>query len=470
MTFDDYFSSWKLYTGLAQRYIRDDGLLGNLQSAVGRALMDRFPTEKAVGSLVQSLRSLEETQSSIKDLLNFNTGFSDRLKPSVYIEGWASAARTVQSFVDTSWMKTSNPWLTRATALTQINTDGVKGFQTAFTRLVEAEKETGRVMGLTGLDTQITSVAAQLASVFQSQEDGLRGLGVSARLLSDFNGFAINQHREIQKAIGAGRDYDVDWRLGLLDATSKFVDRQIQWGNHVASVVEEAGWEVDPEWTDSDAISENDEDCVESTSFFTAIPQEIGYSKREDSQISPEEALEKSKLARITELGFGIVNRVLEVNKLQNDLLEDSVFAPTTKSMWIIGKLGQFICDSDDKFRTMITSLYSLIYENNSRIKKMLGNGDEKTGDQMIRECEYECIFRIKDLRTDFEHDIEHGDIKKREHKKAEINAAYRFYARKRPSTSREYKQFQIQLYEDVIVLLDRFIQIIEARAAVESE
>ena len=446
MTYDDFFSSWKLYTGLAQCFHPE--------------------TEP----LVQFMRSMEETQSSIRDLLNSNTGFFERIKPSVYIQGWSNAARTAQSFVDASWTKDSNPWLTRATALTQINTDGVLGFQTAFTRLVEAEKETGRLMGLSGLSTQVTSVAAQLASVFQSQEEGLRGLVSSARLLSDFNGFAINQNREIQKALGAGREHDVDWRLGLLDATSKFVDRQIQWGNQVASVVEEAGWEVDSEWKDTDVISEDDEDCAESTSLFAVIPQEIGYSKREDSQISPEEALEKSKLARITELGIGIVNRVLEVNKLQNDLFADSVFAPTAKSMWTIGKLGQFVCDSGDKFRTMITSLYSLIYENNSRIKKMLGHGDEKIGDRMIRGCEYECIFRIKDLRTDFEHDIEHGDVKKREQKKGEINEAYRFYARKRPSTSREYKQFQIKLYEDVIVLLDQLIQVIEARATAESE
>ena len=80
----------------------------------------------------------------------------------------------------------------------------------------------------------------------------------------------------------------------------------------------------------------------------------------------------------------------------------------------------------------MIKSIYSLIYENQKRIKTMLGDGDEKEGDKLIRGQEFECVFRIKDIRTDLEHDIDHGGEKKYQKKQDEINKAYLFYTKKK--------------------------------------
>ncbi len=468
-----------------------------LQTAiVGKALTNGYLHE-GIGDNLLSLyeplfrqqSALEEAQSSVRSLIEANMTFAEHLNTSVYmarpnhsvldtITGFGTAAQGIASFVDTSWMRDPNPWETQIATMLNTSVGSMYERDNLFAKLIDAENETGRLlhrMEDAGIAGTVTSAATQMASILEAirgdSEDSLRGFNGIADIVTGYGDFALSQHKWIQEALEAGNSRDADWRIGLLDVTSKFVDRQVTRSSGIESVLAqmepidtELYYEpIEKDYDHYESIDRSEEDTdllVEATSFFTAIPQEIGYTKREDIHVSQEEAFEKSKLVTITELGYGIVDRVLALNKIQEDHFQDVVFKPTSKTFWMIGNLGRFICDDAYKFESMINHMYFLIYENQNGIKKLLGDGDEKKGDVLVRDDAYSCIFRIKDIRTDFEHDIDHGGEKKYEKKRGEIADAYRFYAKKKPTTAREYKQFQIKLYEDVIALIDMFLAV----------
>ncbi len=482
--------------------------------------------------MFEQQRMLEEAQSSVRSLIESQASFTDRLKTSVYIRpvgavsgveaalrsaggglageslpGMTSALTAVQSamsgvdknyngaivaleqvgaasrsvsnltsLTSPSWLKEDSPWRTAIDQMTKISSNladsTTASSNSLLIKLYDAENETARLLERTRVSTEITSAAAQLASIVKAEEDTYNTGGL-INLITGYNKFALDQHKQIQDALNAGRDKDADWRLDLLESTSKFVDRQvIQDGivsDKIEDILDRTGYEEDVVNADYQEIEKDYDDyepiIQDNSVFFTLISQSVGYSKRADSKVGLEEALGKSDVISITELGFGIVNRILKVNELQTVLFEDNVFRATDKNMWTIGNLGQFICDDSDKFETLMKSIYSLIYENQNGIKKMLGNGDAKAGDEIMRGDEYKCIFRIKDIRTDLEHDIQHGKEKDQKKKQKEIDDAYRFYfKKKKPTTAKEFKTFQINLYKDIINLIDRFILIISER------
>ncbi len=509
-------------------------LITPIQTAVvGSALLSGFKFDGVSDRLLHAYepvltqnRELTEIQYTVSELIRNNNGFENRLKTAVYaptsgilrnlpntvdsMNSFQKAVASIKSMgyddaraivdqaglvgnivgtsLDTSWLKEVSPWQTTINSFSQIDNVS-KNVNNVFTKLLVSENQTALLLGSNRFNTVITSVATQIASIVESGSIQSHGL---AKMVSDYGGFALSQHKDIQDALNEGRDDIADWRLKLLDVTSKFVDRQVKKSNEIEAVF--GNWnestvdstlsenvnaisEIEQQSYDKkdseiltteillDAVGVNDLINInDDKSMFTAVPQEIGYTRRDDVSISQEEALEKSKTVTITELGFKIVDRIIEVNQLQDILLKDTVFRPTVKTMKTIGNLGRFICDDEVKFEKMIKSIYSLIYENQNGIKTMLGDGDSDVGDRLIRGKEYECMFRIKDIRTDLEHDVEHGGESKYKKKQEEIKNAYLFYAKKKPTTAREFKNFQIKLYEDVIDLIDGFIMIINNR------
>lgn len=526
MTIDDYFKNERLYKSLADEVNANKGLHNAFSSAleqissvpdyrrllettafkmstnasyqrmqdlifpwqtatIGAALSDGFAFSGAGNKLRtvfepfwEQQRQLNEAQSVVQSLVEKSGSFADNLKTSVYINhGLNYTSVGLKAFQNsTTWLKEESPWRMAVERITEIGTTRALADldSTPFTRLLEAENRTAQLLSKANTGYGLTSAATQMASMLQAfSEDNLRGFDGFSSLIKGYGDFAFSQHKGIQKAIEAGHDQDAQWRIGLLDVTSKFVDRQVTRGSSIESVIEEIAIVDDNDSVDSRELIDKDhdesgtierEELIDETSFFKAIPQQIGYTNREYNTITQEEALEKSTLVEITELGFGIVDRILEVNRLQDILNADNVFRSTSKNMRTMGKLGQFICDDQVKFEKMIKGIYFLIYENQNGIKKMLGNGDADIGKELIKGKDYECMFRIKNIRTDLEHDIEHGKEKEQKKKHKEINEAYEYYLKKKPSTAKEYKKFQICFYKDIIDLIDKFIFIISNR------
>lgn len=500
----------------------------SIQAAVvGSAFQDNFKFNGAANLLrtayepvFEQQRMLEDAQSSVRAIIEAESTFADRLKTNVYIkkspvddavsgvgaalaevnksygksmlpaamaglstlqtalsgidknydgarlavEQVATAGHRISELLSPSWLREDSPWKTAIDKLTNLGIDQVKA-DTPLMRLINAESETGRLLGKMGIDTSVTSAAAQMASIFQTE--GLQNIVGITSLLSSYSDFALSQHKQIQKALGDGRDRDAEWRIGLLDTTAKFVDRQITWDNDVAediqsSIIETE--EADYEPIKKDEIIENSQtETNEPISVFTILPRDLGYSNREGSDITVEFAFGKSKFLEITEIGKGITDSILAINRYRQDQGLENVFRYTNKNVGFMLDIGKNVCESEHTFGDMIDHLYFLFYENLEHIKELIGKGNKKQGDSKVRnEDIYQCIFRVKDIRSDLRHDLEHGSESEIQKKRERTALAYKHYSAKRPRTPKEYKTFQIKIYREFAELLVHICEEVE--------
>lgn len=76
----------------------------------------------------------------------------------------------------------------------------------------------------------------------------------------------------------------------------------------------------------------------------------------------------------------------------------------------------------------------------------------------------FQCIFRVKDMRSDLRHDFEHGD--KIEKKMDDIARSYLYYTGKvTPTTSADYIKVQEGLFNDFYMLAEYLQDVVERQA-----
>lgn len=119
--------------------------------------------------------------------------------------------------------------------------------------------------------------------------------------------------------------------------------------------------------------------------------------------------------------------------------------------------LGGTECVNRNSFGDVIDGLYFIFYENLEHIKSLV------TEESVVNEDVYQCIFRVKDMRTDVRHDIEHGGKSKIKKKNKDIAESYSHYTGKVALTSKsDYRKTQAGLYDDFETLTDHLLGIFE--------
>lgn len=391
-------------------------------------LMDSFGTDLVKPNVYENLstalhtiterQSFAENQDAIKRL-------------GVGLSALVSAG---QSIVNTSWLRDENVWTVARSALSAIDT--AKLALDSLSKLAKLEYETSR-LNSPALQ-QVTSAAAQIASIQRAFLPNPQ----LARLLEDFAGYASNQHRAIQKSIDD--QAEVEWHLGAIDAASRFVDRQVKWSKAIIQEFPENPYSDNARQTDTDALP----------SPVSQIGYHIGYSKRKNVDITPEEALEHSTLVEITEKGKNISENIITLNELMKDHGKEDVFKYTDKVAKGIITMSTLVCTSDTQLGVLIDALYFIFYENLERIKSLVGGGNKQTGDQMVRENDlYQCVFNVKTIRSDLRHDLDHGEVKKVRKRFADIGDCYKHYCKQRPLRPKDFKILQLRLYDEFLAL-----------------
>lgn len=266
----------------------------------------------------------------------------------------------------------------------------------------------------------------------------------------------------------------------MLDAVSKFVDRQVGWTSDflttVRSQIEDEGENdsqviIDAKFREiEDAQEARDEakarekaeegikteEQAKIPSTLSKIPQYIGYTNRKDVHITPEEGLERSVLVEITEMGKMIVENAMMINQLCEDKNKDKFFKPTDKLITGAVEIATITCTSKDELGKIIDALYFLLYENLERIKKVV------TDSAVRNESVYECVFAVKSIRTDFRHDFEHGKETAIKKKRKEIHDYYKRYCGKIPLKQKDFSLLQKNLFKDILVLEEHLIDKLE--------
>ena len=134
---------------------------------------------------------------------------------------------------------------------------------------------------------------------------------------------------------------------------------------------------------------------------------------------------------------------------------QTEIFTPTTKVYTAVQCLLTSFSTDDITFGSVIDSLYMLIYE---------GSGGAKRIREVLTDTECTILWNIKHIRTDFRHDIEHGDEKKYLAKKRQIGRAYQTICGKpRPLKQKDWVTAHFMLFKQVDELLQSIIDKLSA-------
>ncbi len=397
----------------------------------------------------RSLKELEDVVGGLKEKRDFWQGWQDAVK-----------INRIDYTCNPDWLRKENPWVIEVKQFADKNyiDSFLKRMKNYY--LTNSEEKTFQMADRLSLDFEIPFTSAQFSfidSISDSAGDKWKYLIASHSFLSDYERLVENQHKAIQKAFEQD-DFNIEGRLGMLDAASKFVDRQVGWTSDFLNAVRpqlEDECEADSEDI-IDAEARGIEDEAKTPSTLSKIPQYIGYTNRKDVRITPEEGLEKSILVEITEMGKLIVEKAMAINQLCEDKNKDKFFKPTDKLITGAVEIATMTCSSRDELGKIIDALYFLLYENLERIKKVV------TDSAVRNENVYDCIFAVKSIRTDFRHDYEHGKETAIKKKRKEINDCYKKYCGKIPLKQKEFTLLQKNLFKDILALEEHLIDKLE--------
>lgn len=336
------------------------------------------------------------------------------------LEKMGGLASTSKWFVDLSKMKPIFPSIHKPLLGSNLST------------LYALEEQTSQMAKDFGIEN-FTSVASQLSAIndlFSTQTAGIKELIAPTRMLDDLQLLATKTHQSIVDAGSLSA-----WQLGMLDSASFMVDRQIDWASQFYTLV-----------FDEEALSEMDEWDIQPASVNTIsfLPEDLEDEKKKKRDITTEEALELSTVYRLAEKGKRIINKIVDLNNMCERSGQKPLFKYTGAALNTAASMGGTVCTSKESFGIIVDGLYFLFYENLERIKGLVT-------DAAVRNEEvYQCIFRVKDIRTDMRHDYEHGPESSIRKKTLEIGKSYSHYTGKPVLTSKaDFLRTQEMMYDE---------------------
>ena len=292
---------------------------------------------------------------------------------------------------------------------------------------------------------KITSVASQLSTItglFSEETASFKELIAPTTMLNDLQSLALTIHETIANAGSIS-----EWGLGVLDSASYLVDRQVDWASQLCKSV----YDIDP-------VTRLEELGIAApkVNLITWLPIELESEKKRKKDITIEEALDKSSVCRLSEKGKRLINKVVDINNLCVRLGRKPIFKYTGSTMNAAATMGGTFCQTKDSFGDILDGFYKIFYENIEHIK-------EYVGDKAVRnEDIFQCIFRVKMMRNDYRHDLEHGSESDIGKKEIEIGKTYSHYIGKPVITSSgDYQKAQDMLYDEFDELADYLIEVV---------
>lgn len=366
---------------------------------------------------------------------------------------WANSIKPTESVMDVVLKGSALSAALAAPSKWSLNPSEVGAFSLAaatknvlspsLTALAAMEMQTGELARRNGI-AHLTSVASQLSSitdVLSSQTEFVREMIAPSTMLSDLQKVAERTHKSI---IDAGSV--TAWQLGVLDSASFLVDRHVDWASRF--------WSTTP---DIEPFLQVDEigDFTPKVNIIEQLPEELEYERSKNEDITPSEALEKTPSFLLPEKGIGLVEKIVNINKTCRRLKREPIFKLTDATMMAAATLSGTVCTNSGNFGNVIDCLYFVFYENLKHIKKVV------TDNAVRKEDIYQCIFRVKDMRTDIRHDYDHGD--NIEKKTRDIAESYSHYTGKVILTSSDdFITTQDKLYDDFYALTEHLQETIE--------
>lgn len=359
-------------------------------------------------------------------------------------ESWKSIVDVTSGLKISKMMASPSKWSVdtfgSATAAILSITDSYLG--ESISSLAAMEAQTSVLAHDSGIP-KITSVASQLSTIsglFSERTASLKEMIAPTTMLGDLQSLAFATHRAIADAGSVS-----EWGLGVLDSASFLVDRQVDWASQLCKSV-----------YSSDPVPrlEGLRIPAPKVNVITWLPIELESEKKRKKDITIEEALDKSLVCRLSEKGKRLINKVVDINNLCARMGRKPVFKYTGGTMNAAVTMGGTFCSTKESFGNILDGLYMIFYENIEHLKGYVGE------EAVRNETVFQCIFRVKKMRNDYRHDLDHGsesDIRKKE---LEIGQSYSHYVGKPVMTSSsDYQKAQDMLYDEFEELADYLIE-----------
>lgn len=287
---------------------------------------------------------------------------------------------------------------------------------------------------------QLMETLRPLASLSIESRGKLDGILSTSHLLKAYSSFVLGQHKSIQRDSESTHK-----RLKMIEIATDMVQ------DHISSVCD---YVIEEEQNDKDDVND-DLQVQKSKTAIQYIPSYLGYALKDDATCDLEEEFQKSMIYKIIAGGKEIVTKIEYINDLYLTKGKKELFTPTNKTFKAVSCLSSAFSVDELTFGTIIDSLYMLLYE---------GSGEAKRIREVLNDSECNPLWNIKHIRTDFRHDIEHGDEKQYLKKKQLIGAAYKdICGKNKPLKQKDWVTAHCNLFDRVNEFLDLMIEKIAA-------
>jgi len=309
------------------------------------------------------------------------------------------------------------------------------------------ECETATIMKAAKILTHMPVSSLQLAETLKPLASLSSELRIKAdaalaasQVLKSYSAFVVGQHKSIQRDIDS-----TNKRLKMIEIATDMVQ------DHISSVCDYVVEEK--QYSEDNASSEIQ--VEKSKTAIQYIPSYLGYALKENSTCEREEEFQKSMICKIIKGGKDIAAKIEYINDYYLSNGKKELFTPTNKTFRAISCLSTAFSVDDSTFGNVVDSLYMLLYE---------GSGDAKRILEVLDDSECASLWNIKHIRTDFRHDIEHGDETKYMKKMQLIGSAYKdICGKNKPLKQKDWVTAHCNLFIKVNELLDLMIEKIAA-------
>lgn len=393
-------------------------------------------------SIIEATASMSSVAARINEMCGGTALLASAAKPQLTALDAALRQSSLSEIIaaQSKWsFETVSPVTTAISALTKNITEPQLSVLAALENKTSLLAHNNGIAKITSVATQISSITGILAS----QTAYIKELIAPKTMLTDLQAIATQAHKAIE---ATGRLSA--WQLGVIDTASLMVDRQVNWASKICS----SEFSITP----LSKIEDNIE-VKPRINVIALLPEELKREKEKKVDATPEEALVKSPAYRISEKGKRLIDKVVAINKICERKGRERLFKYTGATMRAAAAIGGTICQTEETFGGIIDDFYEVFYENIEHIKAIVT-------DEVVRnEDVYQCIFRVKHMRTDLRHDYDHGKEKDIRNKDMAIGDSYMHYAGKPVLiTSSDYLTTQDKLYDEFDVLADHLLLVVE--------
>lgn len=183
--------------------------------------------------------------------------------------------------------------------------------------------------------------------------------------------------------------------------------------------------------------------------IYGMINQSLSFIYHPGADYDAQDVLEDALPSRIIKLGIGIILAVYQINESAQRRNMSVIFKHTNKTMIACALIPTRIARSREDFEIIVDNLFFLLYEGSGSDNSRLCN---MANDEIL-----EPIWRLKHLRLDLRHDIDHGKDAKKNYLK--IAAAYSSLIKKEiPTKSKDWSEAQYSIYNQLLNMLNEII------------